>query len=158
MLLDHYWLPDSVVWLNKGYMVRHLHALCCFVFVWTRRLCCSPLRANDGLSLTLLCAMGKVGCVWQLTSPHISLFRVCGPNPWKANIWSIHMPYRQAHPVLYQDLLRAILPFLFFWMIAFLHRAGTWWTSHVFAKFEGWTPKTWRILISKNRLYLCTLV
>lgn len=22
VLLDHYWLPDSVVWLNKGYMVR----------------------------------------------------------------------------------------------------------------------------------------
>lgn len=21
VLLDHYWLPDSVVWLNKGYMV-----------------------------------------------------------------------------------------------------------------------------------------
>lgn len=25
VLLDHYWLPDSVVWLNKGYMVsEHL--------------------------------------------------------------------------------------------------------------------------------------
>lgn len=21
VMLDHYWLPDSVVWLNKGYMV-----------------------------------------------------------------------------------------------------------------------------------------
>lgn len=26
VLLDHYWLPDSVVWLNKGYMVSNCSA------------------------------------------------------------------------------------------------------------------------------------